>query len=252
MLILEALSMEQSGLLSEVSLQLPTHQIHAIVGPNGAGKSSLLRAIMGASLSKGTVALDGQDLADWSVKQRAQQLALLSQKIVMSVDFTVHEIIAMGCYAWSHRDACQAVIAQVISLLKIQPLLARSYSALSGGEQQLVQFARILVQLRLGCINKTQFLLLDEVTTHLDLNIQARIFEIISSLLSASFGVVVVLHDLNIALRYADSVTVMHQGRAIVQGPVEDTLTPQLVKQFWKVGVVEIQSSQGKKQFLLE
>jgi iron complex transport system ATP-binding protein len=216
-----------SLVLQALDLSVAEGEVVALVGPNGSGKSTLLRALGRILKPKGgAVTLEGRSLADWPTREVAQRLALLPQGPTLSNDLTVAELVWMGRsphQGWlglpnpGDKDAVEWAARET----SITPLLKRNVSDLSGGERQRVWLAMALAQ-------QPRLLLLDEPTTFLDLSHQLELLELVRYL-NAEHGltVVMVLHDLNQAARYAQRVVVLHEGAVYAEGAPADVLTPE-------------------------
>lgn len=190
-----------------------------IVGPNGAGKSTLLRALAGLQpCSHGTVSLDGQSLRQMDVAMRGRRIAWLDQRGPASGDLDVGETVALGRLPHlgllgSPGPADEAAVDRAMALTGCAPWRHRRLSQLSGGERQRVLLARALA-------TEAPVLLLDEPTTHLDPPHQVAMLRLARTL-AASHAVVMVLHDLHLAL-HADRVLVLHRGRLWADGTPDE------------------------------
>jgi iron complex transport system ATP-binding protein len=216
--------------LHNLDLTVDEGEVVALVGPNGSGKSTLLRALGRILKPKGgAVMLEGRSLATLPTREVAQKLALLPQGPTLSNDMTVQELVWMGRsphQGWlglpnpSDKEAVDWAAKET----SIVPLLQRNVSDLSGGERQRVWLAMALAQ-------QPRLLLLDEPTTFLDLAHQLELLELVRYL-NAEHGltVVMVLHDLNQAARYAHRVVVLHEGAVHAQGTPQAVLTPETLR----------------------
>lgn len=191
-------------------------KITAIVGPNGAGKTTLLKGIGNLISVKGDVLLDSENLLQTSRRQMAKSVAYLSQFEVHNFDFTVEEMVRMGRYPhgdrnWRDGNAAK-VILETLNTFDLMGLKDTFFSRLSGGQKQRVLLARAMVQ-------EPKVLLLDEPTNHLDLKYQLDLLSLVKKV-AAVRGIIVlaVLHDLNLALNFADEVLLMKDGAQIVKG----------------------------------
>lgn len=213
-----------------LDVHIPAGKVTALVGPNACGKSTALRAL--ARLLKpaaGTVHLDGRDLADLPARELALQLALLPQTPTAPDGITVRDLVARGrtphqrwWRQWSAED--EAVVDRVLEATGTVELADRSLDELSGGQRQRVWIAMALAQ-------DTPVLLLDEPTTYLDLAHQVDVLELVAHLnRTEGRTVVMVLHELNLACRYADHLVAMRNGQVIAAGPPAEVVTPQLVQ----------------------
>ncbi|UOR06303.1 heme ABC transporter ATP-binding protein [Hymenobacter aerilatus] len=213
-------------LLQQVSFCARPGELMVILGANGAGKSTLLRLLSGDLLpSGGSIFFQGQPLMSQSPGELAQQRAVLTQQHALALAFSVEELVMMGRYPRfggqpSARD--YHVVETALAMVGMTSMAQRSYPTLSGGEQQRVQLARVLAQVWEA---DPGYLLLDEPLTGLDLHHQHRTLAVARELVSKGFGVVAVLHDLNLAAQFADQVLLLHQGQPLAYGPPAQVLT---------------------------
>lgn len=229
--------------LEDVSLSLERGQIVALIGPNGAGKSTLIRAISGVlTPDDGEIRIGNIDLVWASPRQRARYLAVVPQNHQLPLAFTVWETVLLGRTPYvnilgqvSPQD--EAIAHQALAQVEAAHLVERRLAELSGGELQRVLLARALAQ-------GTPFLLLDEPTTHLDLQYQVTLLTHLRHLAdngaTSSFprrGVLMVLHDLNQAVRYADRVALLVAGRLWAWGTPREVLQPELLSRAFGVGI---------------
>jgi iron complex transport system ATP-binding protein len=218
-----------------LSLEIGDGDIVSLVGPNGSGKSTLLRAL-GRVLKprRGTVYLDGRAMREWPTREVARKLALLPQGPTLAADLSVHELVWLGrsphqgLLGLPTREDHEAV-RWAIEETGITALAGRRLSELSGGERQRVWVAMALAQ-------QPQVLLLDEPTTFLDLNHQLELLDLIRYLnREHGLTVVMVLHDLNQAARYARRVVVLKEGEIYADGPPAEVLTPETLRDVFGV-----------------
>lgn len=219
------LGVQRTGraLLSEVSFTLHRAQFTVLIGPNGAGKSSLIRAMTGEWPARGDLRLFGQPRTHWPRRTLAQRIAVMPQQSTLSFDFSVREVVAMGRLPHRHlRDAENAAhVEAVLHELKLTAFAERSFTTLSGGERQRVQFARALAQI--AGREEEALLILDEPTAALDLAQQTVVLGLARRRAAWGTCVLAVVHDLNLAARYADRVLVMRGGRLHADGSVAST-----------------------------
>lgn len=212
----------QATLLEDVTLTTRVGEITVILGPNGAGKSTLLRVCAGMlPPDRGEIYLFGQAVKGLSWSALARQRAILPQASSLPFPFSVAEVVALGLRdqdAERHRQR----IAKLLAAVDLEGWQDRLYPTLSGGEQQRVQLARILAQARDG--TRPFLLLLDEPVSELDLRHQHEVFRLLRRSVTEPFAVVAVVHDLNLALRYADHAVLLDQGRVAVDGKPLDVL----------------------------
>ncbi|MFP4156951.1 MAG: heme ABC transporter ATP-binding protein [Opitutales bacterium] len=216
-------------LLDSVNLSVAAGSLAAVIGPNGAGKSTLLRAVAGElDADSGHIEIAGQALDKWNPATLARRRACLPQVSTLSFPFTIREVVTIGRHPY--RETRQSSQAKVEAALETVGLLDRAdegYLHLSGGEKQRVHLARILAQLDHP---EGRLLMLDEPTASLDLTYQQLVFSIAESWAAAGAAVLIVLHDLNQAMRYARQVTILHQGQHIATGPPREVLTSDRIK----------------------
>lgn len=218
-------------LLSDISFALNGGEIHALLGPNGAGKSTLLKALSGdVVIAKGEISIDGEGLGSQTQLKLAKKRAVLPQLNAMAFALSVEEIVAMGRnpYADSPPAHNQQCVANAMQQAQVQHLRQRAYPSLSGGEQQRTQLARVLAQ-------NTDILLLDEPLSALDIAQQLKIMNILQSLAKQGKAIVIVLHDINLALRYATHVTLLNEGRVQAQGETLSVLGQQQLREVFSV-----------------
>lgn len=230
--------MDGRTLLSDVSVEVRPGEVLAVVGPNGAGKTTLLRLLSGEwRPTSGAVELDGRELADWEPKARARRLAVLPQASSLGFPFRVEEVVELGRAphgGQSRRGGERRIIARAMELAGVSGMERRVYTTLSGGERQRVHLARVLAQVMEGG-PAHPILLLDEPTSALDLAHQQGILALAGKLAARGFAVLVVLHDLNLAARYADRVLVMRRGRVYREGPPGEVLTRDVIRVVYHV-----------------
>jgi iron complex transport system ATP-binding protein len=228
-------------LLDGVSLAVRPGEVVAVVGPNGAGKSTLLKVAAGERApTTGRVTLDGAPLASFTPDVLAARRAVLPQHSALQFGFTASEVVALGRTPHVHHSSWkedETAVRRALGRAGVGHLAARRYPTLSGGEQQRVHLARALAQLDAPHVNEPRYLLLDEPTASLDLAHQHAVLGTARALADAGTGVLVVLHDLNLAAQYADRLAVLRRGRLLADGPPADVLDPALVHAAFDVAV---------------
>lgn len=231
------LSHGQTTIINGLNLRVQPGRVTAIVGPNGCGKSTLLAGL--ARLLKpraGAVLLDGKAIGELPSRQVARQLALLPQDASAPDGLTVSDLIRFGrqphqglLRQWSTDD--EAVVDAALKAADLIELAERPLDSMSGGQRQRAWIAMAIAQ-------QTPLLLLDEPTSALDLGHQLEVFELIRMLANAGKTVVMVVHDLSQACRYADHLVAMQSGRIIAEGVPAEIVTPELVKTLYGVRCV--------------
>ncbi|WP_299008057.1 heme ABC transporter ATP-binding protein [uncultured Shewanella sp.] len=228
------LKVNQKTILNNINFNASAGKVIGIIGPNGAGKSSLLKAIsQDLVINKGKIHFYHQELIQWPKQKLATLLGVLPQESSLSFPFKVLDVVEMGLYPLSiSRQQGQIVIDDLLEKLAISHLKNRPYPSLSGGEKQRVHLARVLTQLSQA--QKPPLLLLDEPTSALDLAQQHKVLGLVQSLAKQSqYTVITVLHDLNLASRYADELLIMKQGEIVQKGSPEQCLTRQNINDIW-------------------
>ncbi|MHC2464945.1 heme ABC transporter ATP-binding protein [Bradyrhizobium embrapense] len=249
----QSVSMTTSGaiLVDAVSLQIGAGEMVAIVGPNGAGKSTLLRMLSGdLRPSRGTIRLRQRDLSAYGPRELAQHRAMLSQHVNVSFPFTVEEIVSMGA-GESPRAVTRALVAAALDEVALAHFRFRQLPTLSGGEQQRAHFARVLVQLACGeALHGPGLLLLDEPTSSLDLRHQIDLVETARRRAARGTAVIAILHDLNLAMRFADRILLLHRGRLAVDGDRAAAMQADMLRKVFEIDAT-IGHTGGGVPFLL-
>lgn len=239
MLKIENLSVSYGArrVLRAISLDLQAGEVLALIGPNGAGKSTLVRAASGViPVQAGRVGVNGDDLLALSAMRRARYLAVVPQATSLPPAFTAWETVLLGRTPYlnflgqvSTKD--EEIARQALQKVDAFDLAERRVGELSGGEQQRVLLARALAQ-------STPILLLDEPTVHLDLQHQVALMEIVRSLAhNDNLAVLIALHDLNLAARYADRVALLVAGEIKAAGTPRQVLTPEIISKAYNLPV---------------
>jgi len=233
-------------LIEDMSLVLAQGEFLAVIGPNGAGKSTLLGALAGdRPLATGRVLLDDKPLAQWNKAALARRRAVLPQHSGVAFDFTGLQIASLGLLA--HRDRLserqmRALAEQTLAETEALAFADRPYTVLSGGERQRVQLARVLAQCDADPAG-LPFLLLDEPIAGLDLAHQHAALASARRRADRGLGVLAVLHDLNMAARYADRVAIVEKGRLTALGPTGTTLDPALLSAVFATPIVRVEAA---------
>lgn len=239
-----------SVILNDVSVTIRPGEITAILGPNGAGKSTLLKCLTAFHRpDSGVVLLEGKPLKDYSLEALSRKRAVLSQSNPISFPFSALDIAMMGRNPYvikGNSDQDAKVVRAALESVDAWHLKDRIFSTLSGGEQQRIQIARVLSQL---WEQENAYLFLDEPTLALDLKHQFQIFDLACKLVNAkTFAICVILHDLNLAMRYADKCVLMKWGKILASGATSDMLTNENIMQVFEVpaGFVCLPKNVGK------
>jgi iron complex transport system ATP-binding protein len=239
----EGLTIRRGGrtLLDDVAVELRPGQLTVLLGPNGAGKSTLFRLLAGEHVpDDGFVEFDGKRLKDWDSRALARRRAVVPQHSTLNFPFRVHEVVAMGRLPFvgtSEQQFDRQLIARAMGLAEISGFAERLYPTLSGGERQRVHLARALAQLETvsGDSSGEKMLLLDEPTSSLDWPHQQALLEILRSRAQAGWAILVILHDLNLAMAYADQVWLMRGGVLRATGAPEEVVSAKNVADVFEV-----------------
>ncbi|MFI2366480.1 ABC transporter ATP-binding protein [Promicromonospora sp. NPDC019610] len=227
----EGVSLGYDGLkvIENLDLTLPDGKITAVVGPNACGKSTLLRGLARLHpLDAGRITLGGADITQMPRKELARKVGMLPQSSIAPDGVRVAELVSRGRYphqGWfgRHSSDDDAVVTTALESTGVAELADRPVAELSGGQRQRVWIAMVLAQ-------QTDIVLLDEPTTFLDVRHQLDLLDLLTELnRNQGTTVAMVLHELNLAARYADHLVVMSAGRIVAEGLPSDVLTREVV-----------------------
>lgn len=222
-----------SDAVDRVDLAVERGSFYAILGPNGCGKTTLLRLLLGAlAPDRGDVLYDGRPLRQWSRRELACRVGVVPQGEALVFPLSVRELVGMGRYPhlgnWRGEGPTdRAAVARAMETCDIASLADRPVSTLSGGEQQRVRLARALAQ-------EPDTLVLDEPTASLDISHEMGIFQLLRGLADDGVTVVMVTHNLNIAARYADRLTLLDRGRTAAEGTAQTVFTRQNLERVYR------------------
>ncbi|MFT5999295.1 MAG: iron complex transport system ATP-binding protein [Neolewinella sp.] len=226
-------------ILDRVNCTVQPGRVTVVMGKNGAGKSTLLNRLASHEVGggvAGAVAVDGQCLSTYAPKDLGRKRAVLAQSVHLGFPLSVAEVVEIGCYG-RYDELTNAQrwdrVHYYLNLLDLTDLRDRSYPTLSGGEQKRVLLAKCLLQLDDdGTDRKTNhYLLLDEPTAALDVEQQYRFVHLATGLArERGMGVFAVLHDLNLAARFADDLIFLKEGKLVAAGPKASVLTKTIIR----------------------
>lgn len=221
------LALDGHPILRDVSFEVDRGQWVGILGPNGAGKTTLLRAIGSHVPFEGSIRLEGTPVEQMGAQARARILAFVRQARSLTFDFTVEEFVLLGRTphrGWLHpyRASDRKRVREALAEVDLEGFEERSVLSLSGGEMQRVFLAQALVQ-------DADLLLLDEPTAHLDVHYQFTFMEQVREQGGEGRTVLAVVHDLELAARYADRLLLLDEGRLRAEGPPASVLTPEQI-----------------------
>ncbi len=232
-----SLQVSSIPLLADIHLVVRPGEITTVLGPNGAGKTSLLRVLVGdLSPDTGTVTLNGRELRQWPAVHRARTLAVLPQHSLLDFPFTAAEVVMLGRTPHDTGVAHDRdIVAQALKAVDGDYLASRNYTELSGGEKQRVHLARVLAQIWEPSTEGNRYLVLDEPTSSFDLAHQQLTLEVVHNLAGQGVGILMVIHDLNLAARCADQMLLMQCGRIVLAGTPAAVLTPDNIARVFQV-----------------
>ena len=232
------LAYQKKKIIEDLDIAFLKGKISVIIGPNGCGKSTLLKGLGRVlKIEQGAVFFNDADIQQLSPKEIARNLAFLPQGAIPPDDATVRDVVELGRYP--HQNLLRkpsledkTIVDEVLQQTELSELENRPVQSLSGGQKQRVWIAMALAQ-------KTPILLLDEPTTYLDLGHQLEILNLLHSLnQQLHLTIVMVLHDLNMAARYADYMIAMKEGRICCQGTPDEVMQPQVIKELFGVTAI--------------
>lgn len=235
--------------LADVSLNIQAGKVTVIAGPNGCGKSTLLKALAGILPAKGSVLLDGRELNTNDSRKRAQAVAFLPQNRSVP-EITVERLVLHGRFPYlnyprRYRMEDYEIARKAMARMGIEDLAQRSVASLSGGQRQKAYIAMALAQ-------DTQVVLLDEPNTFLDIAHQLQMMQQARALAEEGKTVVLVLHDLAMALEYADELVVLSRGRVLCQGDGETVFASGCLEEAFGVRVKRTLTPEGWKYYYID
>ena len=236
------ISLGGRDILNNISVEISAGEITTVIGPNGAGKSTLLKALAGdIKPDKGNIFYDGKNLIDINIQERAFTRSVMSQLQPIAFDFSVREIIEMGWIDRGQSDYAEEfenAVMDIVLECGVENLIHRNFNTLSGGEQRRIHFARTLLQLwRPSDAKDPKYLLLDEPTANLDLTYEVKMLNIIKEVSKEGSGVMLVLHDLNLAAKYSDKIILLSNGKMVKIGSPKDVLKAELLSVIYDIDI---------------
>jgi len=220
-------------IVQNIDITVEGGELVGVIGPNGAGKTTLLRLLAGLLVpTEGTVFLEGRNLAEMDARTRARKLAFMSQETAQNFPFTVMEILLMGRYPHLGRFERETAedhekARRTLSYVGLSGLENRGFGELSGGERQLVLFAKALVQ-------DTETLVLDEPSSNLDIRHQDRIFSMAQELAGEKRAVLTSVHNLGVAAQYCSRLLLLEMGRVAADGRPAEVLRSEILDRVYE------------------
>ena len=236
------LKLDNRQILKDVSLEINEGEIVSVIGPNGAGKSTLLNVLTGdINPDSGEISYDNKQLKQISIQERAFTRSVMSQMQTLVFNFSVKDVIEMGWLQRGNSDFSNnfsMAFENVTKECNVHNLIHRKFNSLSGGEQRRVHFARTLLQLwRPSESNDPRYLLLDEPTANLDLSSEMLLMNILKKRASLNVGILVILHDLNLASHFADKIAIIKDGEIMAFGEPEKIMEDAFLTSIYDVPI---------------
>lgn len=249
-------SIGQKHIVDNATISLAPGRLIVVVGPNGAGKSTLLKLLSGELRpTSGNIVCASEPLRQTPAWRLARRRAVMAQATQLAFPFTVSEVVCIGLDTLGRNAAgseADAIVAQALRRADILHLSHRKYHTLSGGEQQRTHFARVLCQLAAGRRSESQqALYLDEPVASLDLRHQLMLLDTAREIAKSGVAVMAILHDLNLAVAYADELIVMHAGKIVASGDPADVLAGGIVADVFGVDLRLCATPPGRTPFVL-
>ncbi|OOF58188.1 ABC transporter ATP-binding protein [Rodentibacter myodis] len=228
-------SIPQRTLLHPLSLSFEAGKIYGLIGHNGSGKSTLIKLMARQHpLSQGEILLDNSPIKHWNGRDFAKQVAYLPQHLPQATNMTAKELVAMGRYPWKglfgrENQADREAVANALRLTHTEKFAEQLVDTLSGGERSRIWLAMLLAQ-------QSQFLLLDEPLAALDIAHQVEVMQLLHQLShELHLGIVIVIHDINLAARFCDHLIALHSGRLLAQGNAQEIVNTPSLQQIYGI-----------------
>ena len=225
-------------ILKDISLNIEKGKFVSIIGPNGSGKSTLLKNLNHIHKPKsGKIQLEELDIKKIKPRELAMKIALVPQNTIIDYEFTVEDIVLMGRHPYKGRfqkedENDYIIVNQAMEMTNTLHLKDRIITEISGGERQRVIIAKALAQ-------NPAIILLDEPTSHLDINHQIEILNLLRKLnQDKGTTIIVVIHDINLAARYSDKIVILNEGKIVDVGSPDDVITKKNIESIYNIDVV--------------
>ncbi len=232
-------SVGTKNILNNISVKFLPGTCNLIIGPNGSGKSTLIKLLSGEINNfDGQLSYNGSDIKNLTKLALAASRAVLSQQTELSFPMTVEEVVLLGRnphFEFNPSKKDIEIVKEVMALLDLNSFTHRNYQTLSGGEKQRVHYARVLAQIWEAPKGEQRYLFLDEPLNNLDIYYQQIFLSIAVSLLNDTTTLIGVVHDINIALRYADQLFFLKEGALIKNGAPEKIVDAILIKEVFNI-----------------
>ena len=242
-------------ILDDINVEFNPGEFNMILGPNGSGKSTFLK-IFGGEIQDydGSVFYEAKKISHLKKEELAKSRAVMSQQPELSFPLMVDEVVMMGRYphfTFNPGKKDEAICNEVIECMNLSAFKERNYLTLSGGEKQRVQYARVLAQIWEKPTTGLRYLFLDEPLTSLDINYQQEFLQIAREFTKDHTVLVAVIHDINLAIQYADHLFFLKEGKLAAHGKPKDILTEELIKNVFDVKVTLINNPLTNKPLVI-
>ncbi|UXN34039.1 ABC transporter ATP-binding protein [Avibacterium paragallinarum] len=234
-------ALAEKVLLQPISLQFNTGKIYGIIGPNGSGKSTLIKLLARQqAVTSGELRFAQRPIQQWKSKAFSREVAYLPQYLPQASNLTVKNLLQMGRYAWNgllgrNPKQDEQAIQNALQWTNMQAYADQFVDTLSGGERSRVWLAMLLAQ-------QSRFLLLDEPLAALDIAHQVEVMQLIEKLVKQlNLGVIIVIHDINLAARFCHQLIALQGGRLLMQGSPQEIMTPEALAQIYHIDL-QVQS----------
>lgn len=238
-------SVDNNKILEDICIHIKKNSFVGIVGANGCGKSTLLKNVYKFYRpNSGEIFIDELSIKEYSNKELAKKLSVLTQKQSMNFDFLVEEIIEMGLYAHDKslfKESPKNYVKRALKSVGMAGMEKRSFLSLSGGEMQRALIARALIQ-------NSNIIVLDEPTNHLDIKYQIQIMDLVKN---SNKTVLAVIHDINMASKYCDYIYGLKNGKVVIQGNTKDVITKENIKKIFDVDCEVISHPKTSKPLII-
>lgn len=237
-------AINRKPILQDINFKVIPGELHILLGQNGAGKSSLFKLLCGdIKPNTGSILMDGNNLEKWTAKDLSMVRSVLTQDYELNFPFLVSEVVELGRIQYPlEKEKNAQAINESLQITEMNSFINRDYSTLSGGEKQRTQYSRALSQI---WDDPFKYLLLDEPTSGMDLANQIKVLEVSRMMAKKGYGVLIILHDLNLAFQYADRITFIKDGSICASGSPRDLIDPNLLKNIYGVHLEMITTEHG-------
>ncbi len=240
-----------SLILKDISFNVKKGEFLSIIGPNGSGKSTLLKTLNRLThIKNGSILIDDKDIEEYKTKDLAKKVALVPQDTTLDYEFSVEDVVTMGRHPYKGRfekedQEDKAIVYEAMEMTNTFKLKDRLITEISGGERQRVFIAKALAQ-------KTQIIFLDEPTSHLDINHQMDVLNLLKKLnKEKNITIILVIHDINLAARYSDEIILLNHGVIQGKGTPEEVITSENVELAYNLNVIIEKSKYTDTPYLI-